>query len=49
MTNQEKVPGARGYEEATEQESSSSGSFLLLGCNGFLGTSGGCSQSDRSS
>lgn len=30
-----------GYEEATEQESSSSGRFLLSGCKGLLGTKGG--------
>jgi len=30
----------RGYIEATEQESSSSGCFLLSGCNGILETTG---------
>jgi hypothetical protein len=33
----------RGYEEVTEQLSSSSGCFLLFGCNGFLDTESGCS------
>ena len=35
-----KANGISGYEEATEQESSSSRRFLLSGCSGFLDTKG---------
>ena len=37
-----KIQVERGYVEVTEQDSSSSGCFLLLGCRGFLKTNCGC-------
>lgn len=42
IRNKSIVSLSRGYEDVTEQESSSSGCFLLVGCSGFLGTEDSC-------